>query len=209
MIMAKCKDISGLKFGRLTVVSRAGTQGHNPVWNVICECGTRRVVQAGHLKNGTTTSCGCYQKENMSKVATKHKLSEHPLYSVWAGMKSRCDNPKWKDFEHYGARGISYSSSWKIFLNFYKDMHEGYVKGLELDRIDNDRDYSKENCRWVTGKQNKNNKRNNHLIVFREVTRTISQWADYYKQNYDAFYSKLKTSKFDLGVTLSKLGLEA
>lgn len=88
-----------------------------------------------------------------------HGLSHHPLYGVWKGMKQRCYNPKASRFEKYGGRGIKVCKQWKdCFVNFYNDMVEGYSKGLQLDRIDNDGNYCKENCRWVAPSENVKNR---------------------------------------------------
>jgi len=94
----------------------------------------------------------------------KHGLKHHPLYSVWSSMKKRCDNPNEKAYKHYGGRGIEVCKEWYEFKKFYDDMVVGYKQGLQLDRIDNDKGYSKKNCRWATVSQNCSNRRTS--IVF-------------------------------------------
>lgn len=88
-----------------------------------------------------------------------HNLSHHPLYRVYWGMKNRCENPTSDHYKLYGGRGIKIY--WKDFISFFSDMSTGYKKGLTIDRIDNDKGYSKANCRWATSKEQMRNLRNN------------------------------------------------
>lgn len=110
----------------------------------------------------------------------KHGLYYSPLYGVWEKMKSRCYNPNHINYGDYGARGIRICAEWE---NDFKAFHDwaqanGYASGLFLDRKDNNGDYSPENCRWVTRKENNNNKRNNIMLTAFGRTQTVAQWAD-------------------------------
>jgi hypothetical protein len=106
-----------------------------------------------------------------------HGLSRTKLYYLWLGVKRRCNNPRDINYYNYGARGIKLSKEWdKDFLAFKQDMEATYRKGLHLDRIDNDKGYSRENCRWVTPSENGNNRRNNHRLTYNGRTMTITQW---------------------------------
>lgn len=98
-------------------------------------------------------------------------------YSVWRHMMARCHNVDCKEYKWYGARGITVCSRWQSRENFWKDMDEGYMPGLTLDRIDNNKGYSKDNCRWATRKEQALNRRSNRIIEFRGTTMTIYQWA--------------------------------
>lgn len=100
------------------------------------------------------------------------------FYWIWNAMKNRCDNPKFKQFKDYGGRGINYCDEWRNFKNFEADMKNGYEYGLTLDRIDTDKNYCKENCKWSTHKEQNNNKRCCHWITYDGQTKTLSQWAD-------------------------------
>ena len=108
----------------------------------------------------------------------KHHLTGTPIHLVWKRMRQRCQNKNSKDFHHYGGRGIKICDEWNIFLNFYHDMKNGFQKGLELDRINNNGNYCKENCQWATRKQQVNNTRRCKLIEFRGRLQNLSQWAD-------------------------------
>lgn len=106
-----------------------------------------------------------------------HGLSRSKIYARWAGMKTRCTNPAADSYKDYGARGIKVCDRWKTFLNFYEDMKDSYKEGLWLDRIDNDRDYCKENCRWVTAEESNQNKRTIKHYEYNGKALTIVEWA--------------------------------
>jgi hypothetical protein len=112
----------------------------------------------------------------MNRQKATHGMARTPTHTSWKNMRSRCDNPKDKDFPRYGGRGITYCDRWKYFANFLDDMG---IKpdSLQIDRIDNNGNYEPGNCRWVDGKVNCNNRRNNVLITFNDETRSIADWA--------------------------------
>lgn len=114
------------------------------------------------------------RKSNTINIAKRE-----PLYYTWANMKKRCDNSNQPEFKNYGGRGITYDSNWSSFKNFKSDMSHGYSKELTLDRIDNNGDYTKDNCRWVTRKVQCNNKRNNRMLTHKGETMNLTQWAKY------------------------------
>jgi hypothetical protein len=126
-----------------------------------CICGNTFRASNSKIKSGHTSSCGCLRK--------KHGGRDHPTYNVWRSMKKRCMLPTHKSYKDYGGRGISVSEDWLNFKNFYNDMLPTYKKGLTLNRIDNSRGYSKENCEWTTVQsQNENtraNKRYNGVLI--------------------------------------------
>jgi hypothetical protein len=100
------------------------------------------------------------------------------LYNVWRAIKRRCTNPNAKDYGRYGGRGISMCTEWINFDVFVKDVYPNYIKGLEIDRIDNSGNYNKLNCRWVTRKENCNNRRSNKVFEYKGETMTLTQWAE-------------------------------
>ena len=154
----KMKDLTNIKFGRLTVVGFAEIRNHRAHWNVLCECGTRKTVAGNELTSGKTISCGCRKQETRDQ--TVHGYEGSPTYAVWSNMLQRCTNPKNKDFRHYGARGIAVCDSWQTFANFLADMGEK-PNGLTIDREDNDGNYEPANCRWATRSQQMQNTRRN------------------------------------------------
>lgn len=139
-------DRAGQRYGRLTVLERAGTNAlKKVVWECRCDCGNTAYRTAGDLVTGNSVSCGCYLKERI----TKHGGWKKSSYNTWRAMMRRCYNAKDKDYKRYGAIGITVCPEWHDYLNFAADM--GEPEGTQtLDRIDPYGDYIKENCRWST-----------------------------------------------------------
>lgn len=175
-------DHIGEKYGRWTVMRYVGTdEKYRRRVLVKCECGTERTVRFSELKYGASTSCGCYSKERAKRDATKHGLCRKtPLYDVWVGMKNRCNNIRSNVYNYYGGRGITICKEWEdnfeVFFNWA--IENGYKKGLQLDRENNEKGYSPSNCRFITSKLNNRNKRNNILITYNGNTRILADWCD-------------------------------
>lgn len=145
-----CKiDLTGKTFGRLVVLSEAFIKDNikDAKWLCECSCGKQKILPAGRLKSGQAKSCGC--------LRVTHGLSKHPLYKIWQKMIGRCYNPKNVRYENYHGRGITVCERWlHSFENFFKDVSDGYIQGLQLDRTNNDGNYEPDNFRWVTVQQN-------------------------------------------------------
>lgn len=160
--MPKLIDLTGQRFGRLTVVDRCGctSDGHS-AWLCKCDCGKTSVVNGRYLTHGNTTSCGCFHKEMLSKRSTTHRKVHTRLYSIWTNMISRCTNEKVPCYHCYGGRGITVCDEWKNdFMTFYEwAMANGYADNLTIDRADNDGNYEPSNCRWITMKEQSQNRR--------------------------------------------------
>ena len=140
------EDFIGRQFGKITVDSAGPRNEHGEiVWNCFCECGNE-LSATRHQLSKKKVVCSC-----------EHKY-KNTLYTIWNGMHKRCTNPKDKNYKYYGARGISVCERWKIFENFYEDMGERPA-GKSIDRIDNDKNYCPENCKWSTAAEQNMNKR--------------------------------------------------
>jgi hypothetical protein len=145
-----------------------------------CVCGTEKSLFKTNVNQGFTKSCGCYNKKAVVNRQTTHGLTNHPLNGVWYKMHDRCYNSNIESFKNYGARGIFICDEWKSdFLAFFKwAMENGWKKGLTIERIDNDKEYSPKNCKIDTRKAQANNRRSNTVLLFQGIERTISQWSD-------------------------------
>lgn len=124
----------------------------------LCDCGTLKQFLRGNVLAGYTTSCGCYQAQRVKETVATHGMSRTVLYERWKTIRRRCYNPEVASYSWYGGKGIKICERWQDFANFYADMAPGYSEGLTIDRLDNSKDYSPENCRWVTPSENSRNK---------------------------------------------------
>ena len=177
--MGRLVDLTGQKFGRLTVIKRAENVKKKTMWRCVCECGNEKIVEARSLKIGETRSCGCLHRDTIKITSATHGLSNTPLYRVYRHIKSRCYNKNDKSYKDYGGRGIGICEEWlEDFAKFYQwSLENGYQKGLEIDRIDNDKDYSPDNCRWTNRTVQANNRRTNRHLTCRGKTLTVAEWS--------------------------------
>lgn len=198
------KDITGQTFGYLTVVQRAGSRkttgtSAKALWEVQCVCGKTSIMVGTNLRINTerVKSCGCKHSEAVlvgrkSKGMVSHGLSSHPMAHTWNGMRQRCQNPTNKDWKNYGARGISVCSRWESFERFWEDMHETHKAGLSLERKDNSKGYSPENCRWASRRRQGNNTRNSVLIQTPCGRITVAIAARRYKLKPITIYKRIE-----------------
>lgn len=151
------------------------------MWHCVCECGNTKNISARDLEKGNIRSCGCLYNETRGKANITHGKSGTRLHEIWRNMKRRCYNPNSTGYEKYGGKGVSICNEWiDNFQSFYDwSMNNGYNDSLTIDRIDNDGDYSPENCRWVTMKVQSNNKGSNRIIEINGESKTLKQWSDF------------------------------
>lgn len=177
----EAKNLVGMKFGMLSVISRAedniGNDGKNVImWNCVCECGNKTIVDGRSLKKGHTKSCGCLQGEHHND--SSHILGKTRLYRIWTNMKQRCYNPNNSNFKNYGAKGVTICEEWKNSYTKFKEWatNNGYNDTLTVDRINVNDNYYPENCRWISLREQENNKSVNHFITFNGETLTLAEW---------------------------------
>lgn len=203
-------DLTGQRFGRLVVIKEAAKIGATTRWLCKCDCGNEKEVDRGNLNGGQIRSCGCYNLEVLSKRKTTHGMSKTKLYRIWSGMVTRCYNKKRPVYQWYGARGIKMCEEWRNdFLTFYNDMHETFRHWLELDRIDVNGDYCKENCRWISHKENCRNRTNNILIVVGNEVKCAKEWSEIYNLNYQGVHLRKKKGYKDHHILFGKPKFDA
>lgn len=192
------KDYTGEKYGRLTVIGLDKercfySNGRScKKWVCRCDCGNIVSLTTSEFVYGKTKSCGCLKREmdimriNFIDRTTHGECSNGEktrLFRIWCGIKNRCNNPNNNIYKYYGGRGIQVCDEWAndyltfkswALLNGYKDDENN---PLTIDRIDVDKDYSPDNCRWTTRKEQANNKRNNTFLEYNNEVRTIAEWS--------------------------------
>lgn len=162
---SQIEDLSNKQFGYLKAIKYVRVPNLVKIhWECICVCGKTHIASAANLKKGDIKSCGCMRGKLLSKANKKHGLSKSRIYYIWNNMLGRITNPNNKDYPNYGGRGITVQEDWKTFDNFYNDMKEGYSDLLTLDRINNNKGYSKQNCRWANITTQSTNRRTNVVI---------------------------------------------
>ena len=192
-------DLTGQRFGRLTVLKRQGTSHSEIQWLCKCDCGNIYTALSYALRKGITTNCGCVQKEKWEELAKRrkdllanlpssisaetkqHLLKKSPLYYKWTNLKTRCYNPKYSMYKNYGGKGIKVCDAWmgeNGFINFYNwAMKNGYKKGLTIDRINNEDGYNPKNCRLVDMRTQQNNRTNNRILEYNGKKDTMANWS--------------------------------
>lgn len=181
--MGKLLDLRGVRFGRLTVISRAENHKKEVMWRCLCDCGNETVTYRSSLTAGTVKSCGCLAREAASKTISsvnssgktthnrKHGASRTRLYRIWSQMKGRCLNQNNPAFCWYGGKGISVCNAWLLDFTSFQSwaLRNGYDDTLTLDRIHNNEGYSPDNCRWVTRAEQNRNRSSNRVYKGRSL----------------------------------------
>lgn len=204
--MAKHPDISGQKFGRLTAVKYIGKdKNRNAKWLFRCDCGNECISLVYNVKTGSTSSCGCYAKEKAASQSEKaaaraaqmritHGQTGTRLYRIYYAMINRCYNPQTPFYKRYGGRGIAVCDDWRNdFQAFFSwACSNGYADDLSIDRIDNDKGYSPDNCRWATRLEQARNTRTNVYFVIHGKRMTMAEIEREFCINHSTFRRRLK-----------------
>ena len=209
--------MTGMRFGNLTVIGQADDQispdgRHRKMWLCQCDCGNKKTVNGDNLRDRRTISCGCFQKKRAHDANTVHGDTDSRLYNVWSAIKRRCYNSKVPEYKNYGGRGISMCKDWKDDYSSFRDWayQAGYDKAAPrgvctIDRIDNDGDYSPNNCRWVTQKMQMNNVRYNRHVEYQGESYTISQLAELVGIPYERLYQRIGVYGFNVEDAINKI----
>lgn len=206
LVEDRVMDLTGQRFGMLTVLERAGHKRNRVAWRCRCDCGKEVIVCALDLRDGSKKSCGCMKGAWIAKARTKHGMVGSRLYRIWAGIKKRCLNKHDVEYHNYGGRGISVCAEWMEFEPFKKwAWANGYADNLTIDRIDVNGNYSPENCRWTTYKEQANNKRNNRFVEYDGRRQTIAQWAEEIGMDYNALLYRLTRFSIEKAFTMPRL----
>ena len=197
------EDITGQRFGRLVALNFSHKdKNRKTYWDFQCDCGNIKTLRTDQVKNGNIKSCGCLKKEqdniNLNRKGSEpwkydsQGLSQHPLYYKWKGMKERCYDVHSNSYKRYGGRGIEICEEWLCSFKAFYDwsINNGWEEGLQIDRIDNNGNYEPNNCRYVTAKENCNNRSTTRKIEINGITHSITEWCEIFNIEPHSLYEK-------------------
>lgn len=188
-------------FGRLTLLEVGkppGTYRYAGVFR--CDCGTVSAIRLDGIASGAVVSCGCYRLE----VTTSHGCTDSPLQAGWRHMIRRCTDPTDPAWKNYGGRGIKVCRRWRDLANFVADMGPTYRPGLEIDRRDNDGNYTPRNCRWVTRRENCENRRTTRMFTIGGKTQSLTRWAEEYGARYQRVWDRVRNQGWSIERALTE-----
>lgn len=186
-------DLTGRKFGRLTVLSCAGRKkGSYYKWNCRCECGNEKVIFGHSMVRGFTVACGCLGKQALGNATRTHGMTRTKIYQAWKSMIQRCCNRNSTAYPLYGGRGIKVCDRWRrSFECFAMDMGE-LPEGMTLERMDNNGNYEPKNCCWATRKEQANNRRGAKKIDYCGISLSVPEWARLFSVRASRVYRRLR-----------------
>lgn len=178
-----------------------------------CVCGKRKILDRYKVLSEQTVSCGCKKSELISLSKTTHGLSDTRIYKIWVSMHLRCEKNYANNYERYGGRGIKVCKEWYNFNNFFNDMSKSYIKhtkeygekNTSIDRIDNNKGYSKNNCKWETVKNQARNRRSNRLFTYNGKTQCLTDWCIELNLKYEKIIQRINKLNwpFEKAITIS------
>lgn len=204
-------NLVGKRFGKLEVLSKSNVKKYGVyLWECKCDCGNITYASSNSLNSGNTKSCGCYKYSGL--YHPKHKGYKTHLYFVWESMKKRCYNPNDKFFYCYGAKGIKVCDEWKNDFSTFRQwaLENGYteekldsgINRLTIDRIDGDRDYEPNNCRWVDMTTQNNNKKKLKKYCYNNESHTIGEWAKIKNIDFNLLFNRIHKLHWSINESL-------
>lgn len=203
----KLNDLSGKKFGNLTVIERVQSPKRKRVkWKCLCDCGAVTVTSGDRLIRGVTKSCGCLAKKALRDGGLANKKypdDSQRLQQILHGMKNRCNNKNTASYQYYGGRGIQVCDEWNNdFMAFYNwAKNNGYSDELSIDRIDNEKNYEPVNCRWATQSEQMENRRRwerrkTVFVPFRGEAVSIPELSERFSISRELLYDRIRRYKW-------------
>lgn len=202
--MKQTTEITNNKYGKLRAIKKVESRKGREYWLFRCDCGNEKVIRKSHVTSGATLSCGCLNKEAITKHGIGNKNNK--IYRLWEGIKRRAFNSNYSQYKDYGGRGITMCEEWaENPLCFYNwCIQNGYKEGLEIDRIDNNKGYSPDNCRFTDRFTQSRNKRSNVVIECNGIKKCLMDWAIDKGIKYDTLRSRIFTYKWDIERALNE-----
>lgn len=180
---------TGHRYGYLTLLREVEAKWIYRQIECRCDCWVIKVYKLHNVRHWRTTSCGCYRDSQLRKNLTTHGMTNSRIYKIYQWIKQRCSNSKGKSYTYYGRKGII--CEWKSFKDFYIDMWPTYQAWLSIDRIDNNWNYCKDNCRWATTIEQARNKSNNRMYNWV----SIAEFCELYHLDYTNTYARIRSGK--------------
>ncbi len=184
------------RYGRLVVIKEVAScikSGRiRRMYLCQCDCGKQAIVQRDHFITGCTRSCGCLATELKRERKLTHGKRNTRIYEIYYNMRDRCLNSNNHAYQNYGGRGINICKKWETFEGFYEDMKDGYKDNLTLERVDNDGNYSKENCIWASYKQQARNRRSTLFIKCKGEKRPLIEVCEELNLKYKTIHRRIR-----------------
>ncbi len=179
VLRPRTQDLTNTHFERWTVLCFAGYKGRYAYWTCKCQCvyGTIKDVAVSNLRNHSSKSCGCLLHECLLQRNTSHGKRQTPEYTIWRSMRQRCEDSNSSGFYKYGLRGITVCKQWHDFAVFYEDMGPRPSKKHSIERLDNEGNYTPDNCVWATSDVQSRNTRQNVMLTYDGITQCATDWA--------------------------------
>lgn len=204
--MSKFIDLTGQKHHMLLVLELAGKKHGHLNWKCLCDCGNITYTLGCDLTSGRKKSCGCLSRYMRIQNNTTHGMSKTRLYTIWNGIKKRCYNPNFENYKHYGGRGIEVCNEWKNDFEVFASwaMDNGYTDELTIERIDVNKNYCPENCKWITKTEQAKNKRTSRYFTYDGKTQILKDWCREVGLPYKAVHRRIFERGWSFEKTISQ-----